>query len=382
MSRPLRIVFAAPAYWPATAFGGPVPVLRALALELTALGHHVDVLTTTLTEIGKRPSRRSRVAEVDGATVRYLATPLRFRWFGVAPALRRELGALPRPDVVHVFGFRDWLGTVAAHWCRRNEVPYVFEPLGMFRPKLRKVPLKRALDATLYRSVPRAAAIAIAASQVERRELEAVVPSTRIAVRPNAFPSPYDPPARPGPLRQRLGLDAETRLVLSVGRIARGKGLEQLVTAVGSLERVQLVIVGPDDGHGLTSELLRLRERLGAKERVHLLGSVDSPLELYADADVLALPSAHENFGMAAAEAAAAGTPSILTDRCGVAELLRDRGALVVPYGEAPLRDGLERLLGDDHLRAELGRAGREVAAELSSASVGRLQAEIYARVV
>ena len=83
MGRPLRIVFAAPAYWPATAFGGPVPVLRSLAGELTALGHRVDVVTTTLTGIGERPARTSRTAEVDGATVHYLGTPLRFRWFGV-----------------------------------------------------------------------------------------------------------------------------------------------------------------------------------------------------------------------------------------------------------------------------------------------------------
>ena len=82
MGRQLRIVFAAPAYWPATAFGGPVPVLRALARELTALGHSVDVVTTTLTAIGERPVRTSRTDKVDGATVRYLGTPVRFRWFG------------------------------------------------------------------------------------------------------------------------------------------------------------------------------------------------------------------------------------------------------------------------------------------------------------
>ncbi|MEO5791025.1 MAG: glycosyltransferase [Gaiellaceae bacterium] len=381
MGRTLHIVFVAPAYWPATAFGGPISVMRGLALELTGLGHRVDVLTTTLTGIGERPSRDSSTAEIDGATVRYLGTPLRFRWFGVTPSLGRELGALPRPDVVHVFGYRDWVSTVTARWCRRNGVPYVFEALGMFRPKLRKVLLKRALDGTLYRAVPREAALAIAASEIERRELAAVVAPERIAIRPNGFPAPYEPPPRPGPLRTRLGLDAVTPLVVSVGRVARGKGLEQLVVAVGRLEGVQLAIVGPDDGHGLTPELLRLRDRLGAGGRVHLLGAVDSPLELYGDADVLALPSAHENFGMVAAEAAAAGTASVLTDRCGVAELLRDRGALVVTYGEAPLQGALARLLADDGLRAELGRGGREVAAELSWSTVARLQAEIYERV-
>src|SRR5215210_4127104 len=382
MAPALRIVFAAPAYWPATAFGGPIPVMRALATELSALGHRVDVVTTTLTQIGERPSRASRVADGDNASVRYLGTPARFRWFGVTPTLRRELRALPRPDVVHVFGYRDWVSTVTAAWCLRNGVPYVFEPLGMFRPKLRKVLLKRLLDGTLYRAVPRRAALGIAVSEIERRELATVVPPTRIAIRPNGFPPPYEPPPRPGPLRLRLGLDADAPLVLSVGRLARGKGLEQLVAAVARLEGVQLAIAGPDDGHGLVPVLTHLAARLGAERRVHLLGPVASPFELYGDADVHALPSAHENFGMVAAEAAAAGTASVLTDGCGVAEHLGGRGAVVIPFGEGPLHDTLARLLADEGVRAELGRGGREVAAELSWQNVARLQAEIYERVL
>jgi glycosyltransferase involved in cell wall biosynthesis len=355
--------------------------MRALARELSQLGHTVDVVTTTLVRIGERPARATRVADVDGAAVRYLATPLRFRWFGLAPTLTRELRALPRPDVVHVFGFRDWVSTISARWCRREGVPYLFEPLGMFRPKLRKVRLKRALDATVYREVAAGASLAVGASELERDELAAVVPRERIAVRPNGFPDPFAPPARPGPLRARLGLDPETPLVLSVGRVARGKGLEHLLGAVAALDGVHLAIVGPDDGHGLTAELHRLRERLGVAPRVHVLGPVESPLELYGDADVHALPSAHENFGMVAAEAAAAGIASVVSDRCGIAELLRDRAALVVPYGERPLQEALRRLLVDDELRQRLGRGGNEVAAELSWPNVARLQVELYERV-
>jgi glycosyltransferase involved in cell wall biosynthesis len=357
-------------------------VLRALARELGRLGHRVEVVTTTLNSIAERPSRVARTAEVDGATVHYLGTPIRFRWFGVTPSLGRELGRLPRPDVVHVFGFRDYVSTVTARWCRRNLIPYVFEPLGMFRPKLRKVALKRALDPTFYRAVPRGAALAVAASGRERDELSAVVPAERIVIRPNGFPDPYEPPPRPGPLRTALGVGPSEPVVLSVGRIARGKGLEHLVTAVAQLEGVRLALAGPDDGHGLLPELLALRDRLGAGNRVHMLGPVEDPFALYGDADVLALPSAHENFGMVAAEAAAAGTASVVSDRCGVAELLRNRGALVVPYDEEALLAALARLLADEHLRSELGRGGREVAAELSWNSVARLQAEIYERVV
>jgi len=382
MSRALHIVFAAPAYWPATAFGGPIPVMRALARELSALGHRVDVVTTTLTNVRDRPVRHSSTAELDGATIRYLGTPLRYRWFGLTPSLQRQLAALPRPDVVHVFGFRDYVSTVTARWCRRHGVPYVFEPLGMFRPKLRKVLLKRGLDDTLYRAVPRGAALAIAASAVERRELEAVLPPERIAIRPNGFPESFEPTARPGWLRHRLGLGLETPLVLSVGRLAAGKGLELLVEAIGTLDGARLAIVGPDDGHGTTAELLALRGRLGLDDRVHLLGPVDDAAELYCDADVFVLASAHENFGMVAAEAAAAGVPSVVTDRCGIAELLRDRAALVVPYEPAAVHDALARLLADEQLRHTLGAGGRAVARELSWETVALRQVELYEQVL
>ena len=382
MKHARHIVFAAPAYWPATAFGGPIPVMRHLARELTELGHRVDVVTTTLTSVHERPARSSSTAVHDGATVRYLGTPMRYRWFGLTPSLQRQLRALPRPDVVHIFGFRDFVSTVTARWCRHTEVPYVFEPLGMFRPKLRKVLLKRGLDDSLYRLVPRGAALAVGASEIERRELEAVLPPSRITVRPNGFPSPHAGSASRGLLRRRLGLGPEAPLVLSVGRIARGKGLELLVTAVSRLSGAQLAIVGPDDGHGMTDEILRLRERLGSSDRIHLLGPVESAQDLYGDADVFALPSAHENFGMVAAEAAAAGIASVVTDRCGVAELLRDRGSLVVPYHEASLHDALARLLADESLRARLGDGGREVAAEFSWSNIAVLQAAIYERVV
>jgi len=152
-----------PAYWPALSFGGPIWVFRALARELVARGHEVDVWTTTLVELGRRPSGRSREDEVDGARVHYLGTPLRFRWMGIAPRLPLALDRR-RPDVVHVFGYRDFVGTAAAAWARARRVPYVFEPLGMFRPKLRKVGLKRVLDSTLYRGVATGARVAVATS--------------------------------------------------------------------------------------------------------------------------------------------------------------------------------------------------------------------------
>jgi glycosyltransferase involved in cell wall biosynthesis len=380
VAAPLRILFVAPAYWPATAFGGPIPVLRELASGLVGRGHRVDVVTTTLEEIGRRPPRRGSTRVVDGANVHYLRTPLRFRWMGIAPGVEAALGRLPRPDVVHVFGYRDYVGTRAAAWCRRHGVPYVFEGLGMVRPKLRKVALKRLLDRTVYRGVLRGVAVAVAASAREREEyLDAGVPAERIAVRPNGVAPAAEPAARPGPLRTRLRLDAATPLVLSVGRIAEGKGLDLLVRGVAELPGVHLAVVGPDDGHGTTQRLDGLRRSLEVAERVHLVGPLPAQ-ELaagYTEADVFALASAHENFGMVAAEAAAAGVPVVVTDRCGVTEVLRD-AAVVVPYEQAAVRDALAALLADPERARALGAAGRHAVAALAWPEVVRRQEEIY----
>src|SRR5687767_4326312 len=105
--RKLRILFASPAWWPAVAFGGPVWVGRELTARLAARGHRVEVLTTSLLDVNRPPAGRTRVDDVAGARVHYLGTPLRYRWMGITPSLPLALTRLERPDVVHVFGFRD-----------------------------------------------------------------------------------------------------------------------------------------------------------------------------------------------------------------------------------------------------------------------------------
>jgi glycosyltransferase involved in cell wall biosynthesis len=378
---PLHIAFVAPAYWPADAFGGPIGVLRSLARELVERGHAVDVWTTSLERVDRPGRLRTRTASVDGATVRYLSTPLHYRWMGFTPTLALQLSRVRHPDVAHIFGFRDPIGFRAAHWYHRKQVPYVFEALGMFRPKLRKENLKRVLDATIVKTLPQRAAAVVAASEIERREyLGAGIAPDRIVLRPNGIPTV--PRERSGVLRGRLGLQDEP-LVLYVGRVAEGKGIDLLVEALPALDGAELAVVGPDDGHGTPGRLERLAARLGVSERLHLVGPwPEQPLAVYADADVFALPSAHENFGMAAAEAAAAGVPVVVTDRCGVAELLREHGAVVVGYDAVSVRDALRELLADPETRRRLGEQGAARASDYGWERVAALQEEIYRRVI
>ena len=373
--RPLRILFAAPAWWPSRAFGGPIPVARELVRRLVARGHPVDVVTTTLLDLRGRPTRRSAVAEVDGATVRYLATPLRYRWMGITPGLPLALARVPRPDVGHVFGFRDPVTTGTAVWLRVRRIPYVFEPLGMFRPRLRKVRLKRALDSTLYRGVARGAAAVVVASERERDDVLACgVPAAKVHVRGNGFPEPRER-AGDGDLRPRLRIPPEAPLVLYVGRIAAGKGIEHLLAVADELPDAHVVLSGPDDRHGIAA-LVRRAEESG---RVHALPPTDEPpVDLYPQADVFVLASAGESFGMVAAEAAAAGTPVVVSDRCGITSFFEDGEALVVPYEREAVVGAVRRVLADRELRGRLARGAVEAARRNSWDRVTDVQEEIY----
>ena len=164
-------------------------------------------------------------------------------------------------------------------------------------------------------------------------------------------------------------------IVLYVGRIASGKGIEHLLAVARELTDVHLVLVGPDDRHGAIDEV-RAAETSG---RVHALGATtEPPLHLYAEADVLCLPSAGESFGMAAAEAAAAGTPVVVTDRCGIAGFFREGEAIVVPYGAEELADAVRDVLGNSELRRSLAAGGVAAARRMSWEHVTAHQEEIY----
>lgn len=357
-----------------------------LVRRLVARGHAVDVVTTTILDLHSRPAARSSLGVVDGATVRYLATPLRYRWMGITPTLPFALARLNRPDVVHVFGFRDPVTTGVATWCRIARVPYVFEPLGMFEPRLRKVALKRTLDATLYRGVARgAAAVAVASERERDAVVECGVRAEKVHVRGNGFPAPNeaetngDLRTRLGDLRARLGIPDRAPIVLYVGRIAAGKGIEHLLEAAKQIPDLHVVISGPDDRHGTTAAVAAAQAATATSGRVHTLAMTDEPPhDLYPQADIFVLASEGESFGMVAAEAAAAGTPVIVSDRCGIASFFEEGEALVVPYERTAVVGAVRRVLSDDNLRARLSRGAVAAARRTSWDRVTDLQEEIY----
>ena len=122
-----------------------------------------------------------------------------------------------------------------------------------------------------------------------------------------------------------------------------------------------MAVGGGDD----LSRLQALATELGVQDCVHFLESL-SQEELaacYAQADVFALPSAGEGFGLVFLEAMAFGKPIVGAAMGGVTDLIEHHvnGLSVLPHDKEALAQALSLLLLDDSLRSDLGRRGAEI---------------------
>ena len=152
-------------------------------------------------------------------------------------------------------------------------------------------------------------------------------------------------------------------VVLTVGRLEEQKDQATLILAFNRIAREfspwRLRIIGEGS---LRPELEALARRAGLSDRIELPGTVHDIEREYARAGLFVMPSRYESFGLATAEALAAGLQALgFADCPGTNELIKNgvNGLLVSGQDRAEaLADGLARLIGDAELRTRLGQAG------------------------
>ncbi len=162
-------------------------------------------------------------------------------------------------------------------------------------------------------------------------------------------------------LRARLGVPADALAIGAAGSLIHRKGFDVLIRAMATLDAQpapHLLIAG--DGPE-RARLHQLAQELGLAARVHWLGHQDPIADLYRAADIVALASRADAFGLVLAEAGFYARPVVATGIGGIPEVvLHGETGLLVPPDDVPaLAQALARLAGDAALRAALGDAAR-----------------------
>jgi glycosyltransferase involved in cell wall biosynthesis len=182
-----------------------------------------------------------------------------------------------------------------------------------------------------------------ATSAAEAADVAALGVTTAVTVVPNGCDMPPD--------RLTLAtsmLTPDSRWVVSIGRIHPVKRFAELIEAWDRVrpDGWRLLIAGPDEiGHA--ADLKVQIARLGLTSSVSLRGAVSTQekWQLLAEADLFALASHSENFGMAIAEALASGTPVLATTGTPWNEINREGCGWWVPPSPDELAEGLRRAL-------------------------------------
>lgn len=225
----------------------------------------------------------------------------------------------------------------------------------------------------------RGATQVIANSDFTRRQLLqiGVSPGRITLINPGVDVNRFRPGLATDDLRSRIGLGQEQRLILSVGRLSRRKGFDQVIRALLALQargveaHYAIVGIGEDMGY-----LKDLAVSTGVESRVHFLGhvSMDELPRWYNAADVFAMPNREidgdtEGFGMVFLEAAACGTPAIAGRAGGTSAAVVDgvTGVLVDGASSQEVEGGLAALLLDNVLAGRIAvEAAKRAREELS----------------
>jgi len=416
----MRVLHVIPSLSPTE--GGPSFAAKAMAEALadedvqvtiatTAAAQSAPVIGDQLSVIGTESRRENAPTEPGG--YRIMCVRRNFEPYKVSFSLARWLRAnIAQFDLIHVHALFSFSSTMAARIACRNNVPYVVRPLGVLnrwgmqnRRRLPKLVSFRLVELPILLN---SAAIHFT-SEAEREE--AALLDARLA-KPESVVIPL-------PVEQRAwskelataspsngGQGAESgqqflvtfpraqgkRVVLFLSRIDRKKGLELLIDAFAMVRNQQKDVALVIAGEGEESYVRELRERAKRVEHEHEHDDViwtghlsgEMKAAALAAADVFALPSASENFGIAAAESLAAGVPTIVSEEVALSSDIRRYDAgVVVKLDTQQLAGAIGDLLLNKQKAATLAANGRRLAGErYSREAVGKALHQLYQKII
>lgn len=340
--------------------GGSAEVPYQLSKELAKRGHAVAVYTS---DYKLSSEYISPIPEIE---VRSFKTWMDWAKFFITPGMVVQVKkAIKNFNVVHMHNYYTFQNVIVHHYVKNHDIPYVLQAHGSVATYFERGSLKKIFDAIWGYAILRDASKLIAATPTEAERYKNMgIIEDKIEIVPYGIDlAEFENLPQRGQFRKKYGLDDAQKVVLYLARIHKIKGPDLLAKAFAELSKdlgdAKLVITGPDDGY--LAALKELIRELKIEEEVMFTGPLygREKLQAYVDADVYVLPSVYETFPVSVLEACACGTPVIVTDRCGIANIVDGQLGFAVPYDKDQLTNAILHMLTDDKLRREFGEKGK-----------------------
>jgi glycosyltransferase involved in cell wall biosynthesis len=367
----LRILLLCPSMHPRE--GGPPRVVYGSALALARAGVAVEIATIGSPE--DDAETRGRWPKLVQSNIPLHIYKRDFPWvIGRSRALNRFLREEgDRFDLVHIHCVWETCLADGAAIFRRRGKPSLISAHGMLdRWQLQQSGLKKALAQCFLGtgSLLRKASALIYGTQDEASEASALALPGRAVIIPNGV-DPADATNAIGDARERFlarvpEIREWQRTVLFFSRLHPKKGLDLLVEAFGRVHNdfpgtgLLAAVIPQDEEYGAAVHK-RIAELQPAKIVLASEPSGFDPNEVFANAEIFCLPSHQEGFSMAIIQAAVAGLPQLITDKCHLPEIEIAGAGLVVPDTVDGIERGLRELLAEDNASlVDMGRRARQ----------------------
>lgn len=348
---------------PGAAAGGVWVVAQMQSDALAAAGAEVELVGGWLGSLPRKDSEPARPLRGTEATQAVAARLFRMHRPVPGAGLRAPISlaflrhvrrSAPAADVAHVHLCRDFVTCISTLFLGRSGTPVVAQTHGMLLPPGRRA--LRMFDLLITRQVLRIPALWLTLTEDEERGLAQLgVDPGRLRRVVNATPEPA-----------QAWSDPEKPVFLFAARLAPRK--QPAVFVQAALEALdagldaRFVVAGPDQGEA--GKVQALVAHSGYADRFELAGELE-PAQVrdrMAGCTAYVLPALSEPYPMTVLEAASLGAPLILTEQCGLAELMdRQEAAVVVEPSVPAVRDAMLRLAGDHAERERIGRNARKV---------------------
>ena len=354
-------------------YGGPSQMVLGLSAALAAKNIDVTIITTDSNgDIGQLPLDvpLNEPLQQNGYQIIYFRC---YPWrrykfsFSLLQWLNENAGQF---DLAHLHALFSPVTTLAATIARYHHLPYIIRPCGMLDPAdLQKKKRLKQIYATLLERPNLAGAAAIHFTSKE----EATISERFGLGGTGKMPVPQDLVI---PLGVTAGLfpkrlrESQVPIILFMSRMAPKKGLDLLIPALesilGSGIEFHFILAGsnPQDADNETQIKVQIKNSSLAKYTT-ITGFVsgDLKVEVLTKADLFVLPSYYENFGIAVAEAMAAGLPVVISHRIHIAEDIQQAEAgWVGPLEVGAIANSIKSALLNPQERQRRGLNGKEYA--------------------